>query len=109
MTFLQVKAGHVGVKDVRDLVGVLDREKAQIGALISLEAPTRPMVTEAAAAGFYKHPVLEAQYPRIQLLTVSEILRGKGIEYPPRTSATFKRAPRARGRKGHRQAELGEA
>jgi site-specific DNA-methyltransferase (adenine-specific) len=106
---LQVKAGHVGVKDVRDLVGVLDREKAQIGALISLEAPTRPMVTEAAAAGFYAHPVLEAQYPRIQLLTVSEILRGKALEYPPRTSATFKRAPRARGRKGHRQAELGEA
>jgi site-specific DNA-methyltransferase (adenine-specific) len=105
---LQVKAGHVGVKDVRELMAVVEREKAQMGALISLQEPTRPMVTEAAAAGFYKHPVLEAQYPRIQLLTVREILRGTGIEYPPRTSATFKRAPRARGPKGHRQAELGE-
>ena len=105
---LSVKAGHTSVAHVHELRGVMEREKAQIGALISLEAPTRPMVTEAAAAGFYKHPVLEAQYPRVQLLTVSEILRGKGIEYPPRTSATFKRAPRAEPARKSKQTRLSE-
>ena len=37
---IQVKGGKTGVKDVRDLRGVLDREKAAIGILISLQPPT---------------------------------------------------------------------
>src|SRR6185503_7749065 len=45
---LSVKAGHVTVSQVRDLRGVLDREKADIGVLISLEEPTAPMRKEAA-------------------------------------------------------------
>ena len=36
---IQVKGGKTGVKDVRDLRGVLDREKAAIGILISLQPP----------------------------------------------------------------------
>ena len=103
---LQVKAGHTGVKDVRDLVGVVDREKAQIGVLISLQEPTRPMRTEAAAAGFYSSPWWEKKFPRIQLLTVGEILRGARIQYPPRTNATFRRAPRAKSKNTNRQLPL---
>ncbi|MSO82696.1 MAG: hypothetical protein EXQ53_05320 [Acidobacteria bacterium] len=37
---LSVKAGHVTVSQVRDLRGVLDRETADMGILISLEEPT---------------------------------------------------------------------
>ena len=103
---LQVKAGHTGVKDVRDLVGVVDREKAQIGVLISLQDPTRPMRTEAAAAGFYSSPWWEKKFPRIQLLTVGEILRGARIQYPPRTNATFRRGPRAKNKNTNRQLPL---
>ena len=33
---VQVKSGYVGVNHVRDLEGVLEREKAAIGALITL-------------------------------------------------------------------------
>jgi DNA modification methylase len=108
---VQVKAGHVGVKDVRELMAVVEREKAQIGALISLQEPTRAMVTEAAAAGFYKWPWKEKDFPRMQLITVSQILRGKAVEYPhpTATSATFKRAPRAQGRNCAKQTNLGEA
>ena len=39
-----VKAGHVTVSHIRDLVGVITREKAQIGAFLSLEPPTSPCV-----------------------------------------------------------------
>ena len=49
-----VKAGGVTVSQVRDLVGVLDREKAEIGVFLCFEEPTKPMLREAAEAGFYK-------------------------------------------------------
>ena len=53
----RVKAGHVQSAYVRDLRGVIEREEAQIGVLIGMEAPTKPMLKEAAEVGFYKPPV----------------------------------------------------
>ena len=91
-----VKAGHVQSAYVRDLRGVIDREDAQIGVLICMEAPTKPMLKEAAEAGFYKPPGLEDRYPRIQILTIEELLAGKGVAYPRLLEVTFKKAPRAR-------------
>jgi hypothetical protein len=78
---VSVKAGTILPTHVRDLVGVLDREKAQIGVLISFREPTREMRQEAASAGFYTS--LGHNYPRVQLLTVAELLGGKRIEMPP--------------------------
>lgn len=49
---LSVRSGHLKLNDLRDLRGVVQREAAQIGVLISLQTPTRPMRTEAASAGF---------------------------------------------------------
>lgn len=89
---LSVKSGHVSVKDVRDLRGVIEREKAEIGVLITLEEATKPMCTEAAAAGFYKSPW--GNHPRLQILTIAELLDGKRIDYPPTINVTHKRAPR---------------
>lgn len=48
-----VKAGHTNVAHVRDLRGVIDRQKAEIGVLITMEAPSKPMQKEAAEGGFY--------------------------------------------------------
>ena len=93
-----VKAGHVEVSHVRDLRGVIEREKAQIGVLISMEEPTRAMKTEAAKAGFYVRPLAGEgeRYPRLQLLTVKELLEGKKVSGPPhRADLTFKKAPKA--------------
>jgi DNA modification methylase len=95
-----VKGGHTAVSHVRDLRGVLDRERAQIGVLISLQEPTQPMRAEAASAGFYEAPSWTGKrYPRVQLLTIEELLSGRGIDYPPepaRKDATFRAAPKAR-------------
>jgi site-specific DNA-methyltransferase (adenine-specific) len=93
-----VKAGTLHATYVRDLRGVVEREQAQIGVLISMERPTQPMRTEAASAGFYQAPSLK-RYPRLQLLTVVDLLAGKAIDYPPeqeRKDATFKKAPRTK-------------
>jgi len=61
---------------------VVDREKADIGVLLSFETPTKPMKTEAASAGFYTSPW--GKHARLQLLTVAELLAGKVIDYRAR-------------------------
>jgi len=91
---VSVKSGAVSVSDVRDLHGVMTREKAELGALLTLEEPTQPMRDEAANAGYYLSPGWNKDYPRIQVITVQALLAGKKIEYPP-TNITFKDAPRA--------------
>jgi DNA modification methylase len=96
---LSVKAGKTGPAHVRDLRGVVEREKAEIGVLLTMQEPTHPMRSEAAEAGFYVSPTwADRQFPRIQLLTVAELLAGKRIVYPPsrQVDATFKKAPKAR-------------
>lgn len=94
---LSVKGGGTSSPHVRDLVGVLDREKAQIGVLVSLQEPTRDMRKEAASAGFYHSTYTNRNHPRVQLLTIKELLEGKGIDYPGQASnVTLKRAPEAR-------------
>lgn len=90
---LSVKSGHVSVSYVRDLRGVIDRERAEIGVLITFEVATKPMETEAASAGFYKSPW--GNHPRLQILTIAELLAGKRIDYPPTVNVTHKRAQRA--------------
>ncbi len=107
MVMLSVKAGHLMANHVRDLRGVVEREKAAIGVLLSMEDPTGPMKTEAATAGFYESQIWGRRYPKIQLLTVADLLAGKQIDMPPirQVGATFKKAPKA-SPKGRETAEL---
>ncbi len=96
-----VKSGHVHVNHVRDLRGVIEREKAEIGLLITLEKPTRPMVTEAADAGFYYSPLYDKKYARIQILTIEELLDEKTIDCPPtKRGNVVKTAERIKIQKG---------
>ena len=104
---ISVKAGeHITSAFVRDLVGTITREKAEIGILISMAEPTREMRKEAASVGFYKSPW--GTHPRIQLLTVQELLNGKRIDYPPsqQVNATFKKARKAVAPSSEVQMEL---
>lgn len=101
-----VKAGHTDVSHVRDLRGVLDREKAQIGVLITMQKPTQPMRTEAASAGFYKS-FGGAQFPRLQIFTVRELLDGRKVEMPAwHEQRTFKAAPKVKGKNTESQADM---
>jgi site-specific DNA-methyltransferase (adenine-specific) len=91
-----VKAGKVGVDRVRDLRGVIERERAEIGVFLCFEQPTKPMLKEAAEAQFYKSSD-GSLYPRLQILTIQQLLDGRQPQYPlHRRDATFKRAPRSR-------------
>lgn len=100
---VSVKGGHVSVPMVRDLKGVLDREKSPIGVFLTLEPPTKPMEREAASAGFYT--LGDRQYPRLQLITIEDALHGKKPAIPLiDTGAAFRRAAREQSGK---QSELG--
>ena len=92
---VQVKSGKVKSGDIRDLVGTIEREKAALGVFITLEPPTRDMQTEAVSAGFYHSPGWGHDYPRVQILTIEELLDGRALNMPP-TSITFKTAERVR-------------
>ena len=101
-----VKAGNVTVSHVRDLRGVVEREKAEIGVLITMQEPTRPMRAEAAGAGFYDSP-WGTKHPRLQILTVADLLGGKGIDMPQtRDLRTFKKAPKAKRKTEDTQGKL---
>lgn len=100
---LSVKGGqHVSVSHIRDLKGVLDRDKAEIGVYISLEEATKPMRAEAAQAGFYQSDIWNRDYPKVQILTIAELLDGKQIDMPPiqQVNQTFRRAKREKKNEG---------
>ncbi len=99
---VQVKGGKVGAKDVRDFRGVIDRENAAIGILISLDEPTAPMRAEAATLASYASPFQATVVPRLQIVTIAQLLGGgtpsapSGVTLPRGTDAdrTVKKAER---------------
>ncbi|MGH2973398.1 MAG: DNA methyltransferase [Solirubrobacterales bacterium] len=94
---LSVKSGKTGVSHVRELRGVIEEHNAEIGVLITMREPTRPMRELAASAGFYESGSegvgTWGKHPRIQIFTIAELLEGAKIDKPPRTgNLTFRRA-----------------
>jgi site-specific DNA-methyltransferase (adenine-specific) len=71
---VSVKSGSVNSSMVRDLKGVLEREKAEIGLFVTLDEPSGPMHLEATTAGAYQSALSGREYPRIQILTIRELL-----------------------------------
>ena len=92
---VQVKSGHLKAGEVRDLRGTVEREGAALGVLVTLEPPTRDMQAEAAAAGVYRSPGWERDYPRLQILTIADLFNGAQVQMPP-WAITFKQAERAK-------------
>ena len=99
---VQVKSGGVRRDQIATLKGDMEREGAEIGLFVTLNPPTRPMVQEAAASGLYAPEHFpEHRYPRVQILTIKELLAGKTAQYPRfAPGATFRRAPRRRRGEG---------
>ena len=103
---VQVKSGHVKSGDVRDLRGVVEREGAALGVFITLEAPSSEMLTEAVSAGYFSSRAWQKDYARMQILTIEELLRGKGIDMPPSAYGTLRQAEKVKKEEG-KQGELG--
>ncbi len=103
---VQVKSGHVRSGDIRDLRGTVQREQAAIGVFITLEEPSRDMMTEAVSAGYYHSPGWNKDYPCIQILTINDLLHNHAEVKMPPQFGTFKQAQRVQ-QSTHEQPELG--
>lgn len=80
---VQVKGGKVQRSDIATLKGDIDREKATGGLLITLEKPTKPMREETVSAGSYKVKLgSEMEFPKVQILTVEDLLNNKKPKVP---------------------------
>lgn len=88
---VSVKSGHVHVKDIRELKDVASRHA--MGIFITLEPPTKEMRTEAVSAGSYHSPLWDRDYPKIQIVTIEELLEGKAVDMPSATSP-YAKAPK---------------
>lgn len=90
---VQVKSGKVKSGDIRDLRGAIEREGAVIGVFVTLESQSKEMEKEAVTAGFYHSQTWNRNHPKLQILTIEELLRGKTVDMPPTTTtATFRQA-----------------
>lgn len=79
----QAKSGKVQRKDIAALRGDMAKENAEIAVFITLEKPTKPMLQDAKEAGDYFHHLFNRHYPRIQIVTIEEIVMDKKrIELP---------------------------
>ena len=95
---VQVKSGNVQRNQIATLISDMEREKAALALFVTLKAPTEPMRQEAYGAGFYTPEAFpDHQFPKVQILTIEELLAGRRPEYPRYApAATFQRAPRRR-------------
>jgi len=93
---VSVKGGESVTRTmIADLKNTVEREKAEIGLFVTLAEPTKPMLTEATTAGFYESTHM-GSFPKIQVLTIEDLLSGKEKpKYPDfsRGALSFKKAP----------------
>ena len=87
---VQVKSGKVSRRDIGDLRGLL-QGGAAIGVFITLEPPTGPMQQEAFGAGYYESEIW-GRFPRIQILTIEDLLSAPQSKCP-RSTAPSARPP----------------
>ncbi len=79
---VSVKSGGVNVSMVRDLIGTMQREDSPLGLFVTLDEPSGPMKVEAAGAGTYHSEIANRDYPRVQIVTVKDILEGRRPQLP---------------------------
>ncbi|MEU2981027.1 DNA methyltransferase [Streptomyces hirsutus] len=79
---LSVKGGATSPGHVRDLIGTVASQKAAMGVFISMKKPTKAMIEAANHSGFYTHPANGQKFPKVQIITVEELMTGKRPNLP---------------------------
>ncbi|MGW9502674.1 DNA methyltransferase [Streptomyces albidoflavus] len=102
---VSVKGGATNPGHVRDLVGTVESQQAAMGVFICMKKPTKAMVDAANHSGVYAYPVNGQKYPRVQLITVEDLLHGKRPNIPTAMLPYFQ--AQRRYASGHEQMTLG--
>jgi DNA modification methylase len=72
---VSVKGSSINLKHVRELVRIVDSQKAAMGLLVTMTPPTVALLEAASQFGTYRYPINGTTYPRIQIITVQELLQ----------------------------------
>lgn len=79
---VSVKGGATNPGHVRDLIGTVQSQKAAMGVFICMNHPTKAMLEAANHSGNYAYPVNGKVYPKVQIITVEELMNGKQPTIP---------------------------
>ncbi|WP_217343705.1 DNA methyltransferase [Mycobacteroides abscessus] len=81
---VSVKGGkNIGPAMVRELLGAVEARKAQMGVLITLSPATKGVTDAINHGGVFTHPSNGQTYPRLQHITVADLLAKKRPQVPP--------------------------
>jgi DNA modification methylase len=113
---VSVKSGHADASDVQKLKGAMERHGGSLGLFVTLLEPSKPMRQEAATAGLYHSDISEHDYPRIQILTIRELVEERRRPVlPPLLASEYRETlwseaevPAAPRRKGARRRPVTE-
>lgn len=95
IVLIEVKSGGVNVKNVREFIHVTEHEKATMGLFVCFaDSVTKPMQLEAQQGGYYDPESYGTKYPRIQIITIEDLLKGGTFAHPNPSmfNITFKKA-----------------
>lgn len=99
---VSIKGGaNINPSMVRDLRGTVEAMHAAMGVLVLMKPPTRGMITEAAKAGLWTDNFTDRSWPKLQIITVAELLDGKQLvmptAHPPYTKAKYSHSDSRQG------------
>ena len=77
-----VKGGSLNPSMVRDLSGTIQAQKAALGVMITNQLVTKGMAEAAQHSGTYTQPLTGNTYPKVQIVTVGDLLAGRRPRMP---------------------------
>ncbi|MER3496288.1 MAG: hypothetical protein C4320_05490 [Armatimonadota bacterium] len=84
---VSVKSGNVGRETITTIKSDIERNKAAMDVLVTLQEPTKGMIDEANEAGYYEDPFNRGvRYKRIQIFTVQDLFEGKQVKRSEKSS-----------------------
>lgn len=80
---VSVKGGRqLNPSMVRDLIGTVEAQRADMGMIITMGPVTRGMTEALNRSGSYVWSVKQRRYPKVQAITVAELLAGRKPDLP---------------------------
>lgn len=77
----QIKRGRGTVREMRELLGVVNRTGAEMGAMITIDDPTEPARQKAITAGSYVAQLTGMRVPKLHSVTAADLLAGSASRY----------------------------
>ncbi len=92
---IEVKSGNVNLNQFKSFIKTVQDEKAAIGVFVCFEVQvTKEMERQAKQSGYYDEKFWDKSYPKIQILTIEQLLNNQQPKFPASRKGTFKSAQR---------------